>query len=181
MECHVSNKERKSLPPQKMPSDENSDSDEEEEVHDKVSLPAMTFMQRRESTASITSIYSASCGKGDYEISGKLLLGIWYKEEQLFVRVTKATNIAAAKENGFSNPYIKTYLLPDKNKQTKRKTTVNKKTLHPVYNEILKVGVCCEPCIKQLHLVACGFSLLGIFLPKLKSHFQHTESDRKLA
>ena len=139
-----------------MPSAEHSDSEEEtEEIkeveeQDNMSLPAMTFMKRKISTASVTSMYSASCGKGDYEISGKVLLGVWHKEEQLFVRVTKAMGIAAAKENGFSDPYIETNLLPDKSKQTKRKTTVQKKTLDPEYDEILKVGVCCEPLALQL-------------------------------
>ena len=156
---HVSNGEHKSPPPQKLPSAEHSDSEEEtEEIEeaegieeqDNTSLPAMTFMKRKLSTASVTSMYSASCGKGDYEISGKVLLGVWHKEEQLFVRVTRAKKIAAAKENGFSDPYIETNLLPDKSKQTKRKTTVQKKTLDPVYDEILKVGVCCEPLTLQL-------------------------------
>ena len=168
---HVSNGEHEPSPVQKLPSAEHSDSEEEtEEIEeaegmeeaeemeeeegmeeqDNASLPAMTFMKRKISTASVTSMYSASCGKGDYEISGKVLLGVWHKEEQLFVRVTRAKKIAAAKENGFSDPYIETNLLPDKSKQTKRKTTVQKKTLDPVYDEILKVGVCCEPLTLQL-------------------------------
>ena len=156
---HVSNGEHKSPPPQKLPSAERSDSEEEtEEIEeaeemeeqDNTSLPAMTFMKRKLSTASVTSMYSASCGKGDYEISGRVLLGVWHKEEQLFVRVTRAKKLAAAKENGFSDPYIETNLLPDKSKQTKRKTTVQKKTLDPVYDEILKVGVCSEPLTLQL-------------------------------
>ena len=156
MDQDVSNGEHKPSPAQKMPSPEHSGSEEEaeemeeteetEETEDQdVSLPAMTFMKRKTSTASVTSMYSASCGKGDYDISGKVLLGVWHKEEQLFVRVTRAKKIAAAKESGFSDSFVETNLLPDKTKQTKRKTTVQKKTLDPVYDEILKVGVCCEP------------------------------------
>ena len=152
---HISNGEHKPSPAQKMPSAEPSDSGEETdemnemnemdetdemEGEDKVSLPAMTFMKRKVSTASVTSMYSAACGKGNYEISGKILLGVWHKEEQLFVRVTRAKKLAAAKDNDVSDPYIETHLLPDKSKQTKRKTTVQKKTLDPVYDEILKVG-----------------------------------------
>lgn len=39
----------------------------------------------------------------------------------------------------FSFRYVKTYLLPDKGKMGKKKTLVVKKTLNPVYNEILRV------------------------------------------
>ena len=160
---HIGNGEHKPSPAQKMPSTEHSDSGEETdemdemdemeetdemEGQDKASLPAMTFMKRKVSTASVTSMYSAACGKGDYEISGKILLGVWHKEEQLFVRVTRAKKLAAAKDDGVSDPYIETHLLPDKSKQTKRKTTVQKKTLDPVYDEILKVG----PYVKQVGL-----------------------------
>ena len=133
--------ERKASLAQKVSSDELTDSEEETEEKDKIFMSARRHMKRSDSSGSIGSMYSAACGKGDYEISGKVLLGVWYKEGQLFVRVTKATGIAAAKKSGVSDPYIKTYLLPDKTKQTKRKTTVQKKTLNPCYDEILKVGV----------------------------------------
>lgn len=39
--------------------------------------------------------------------------------------------------------YVKTYLLPDKGKMGKKKTLVVKKTLNPVYNEILRVSMNC--------------------------------------
>jgi len=35
--------------------------------------------------------------------------------------------------------YVKTYLLPDKTKNGKRKTRVKKHTLHPIFDEVLKV------------------------------------------
>ena len=53
--------------------------------------------------------------------------------------MNKARGLAAADKNGFSDPYIKTYLLPDKSKVSKKKTAIKKKTLNPVYNETLKV------------------------------------------
>lgn len=36
--------------------------------------------------------------------------------------------------------YVKTYLLPDKSRQGKRKTTIKRNTINPLYNELLKVG-----------------------------------------
>ena len=93
------------------------------------------------SIGSITSIYSASVGKGDYDITGDVELGVWFKDRQLFVRVVKARGLAAAKKGGVSDPYVKTYLLPDRGKHSKRKTSVQRKTVNPVFNEILKVLV----------------------------------------
>ena len=76
-----------------------------------------------------------------------------YKQDQLMVHVIRARGLAAADKNGLSDPsvelchsvsslslsYVKTYLLPDKDKTSKRKTKIKKKTLDPVYKETLKV------------------------------------------
>ena len=91
------------------------------------------------SFGSMTSIYSEAGGKGDYDITGEVLVGVYYKNGQLYIHVERARGLAAADSNGYSDPYIKTYLLPDKAKHTKQKTSVKKKTLSPVYNETLKV------------------------------------------
>lgn len=46
--------------------------------------------------------------------------------------------------------YVKCYLLPDKSRQSKRKTSTKRNTINPVYNETLKVKVytcrSCAPC-----------------------------------
>ena len=100
---------------------------------------------------SMSSIYSAAGGgKGDYDISGEVRFGVFYKDGQLVVHVSRAKGLAAANSSGFSDPYVKTYLLPDKSKHSKRKTTIKKNTLDPVYNEILKVSVPGSP-ITQFH------------------------------
>ena len=91
------------------------------------------------SFGSMASIYSAAGGKGDYDITGEILFGVYYKDGQLLVHVNKARGLAAADSNGLSDPYVKTYLLPDKSKHSKKKTAIKKKTLDPVYNETLKV------------------------------------------
>ena len=63
-----------------------------------------------------------------------------YCRGQLSVHVNKAQGLAAADSNGFSDPYIKTYLLPDHSKHSKRKTDIQRKTLDPVYNQTLIVS-----------------------------------------
>ena len=91
------------------------------------------------SFGSMASVYSEAGGKGDYDITGEVLMGVYYKDNQLHIHVDRARGLAAANSSGYSNPYIKTYLLPDKAKHTKQKTSVKKKTLDPVYNETLTV------------------------------------------
>lgn len=91
------------------------------------------------SVGSSASLYSAAGGKGDYAISGEVLLAIMHVGGQLEVKVCRARYLAASNKQGYSNAYIKTYLLPDKTRSTKLKTSVKKKCLNPVYNEVLKV------------------------------------------
>lgn len=93
------------------------------------------------SFGSSASVYSAAGGKGNYDISGEVLLGISHVGGHLEVKVGRARYLAAGNKQGYSNPYIKTYLLPDRSRTTKQKTSIKKKTLNPVYNEVFKVGL----------------------------------------
>lgn len=65
-----------------------------------------------------------------------------YKGEKLRVCIHDARDLAAADISGFSDPYVKTYLLPDKSKHSKRKTEVKKRTRNPTFNETLLVRSC---------------------------------------
>ena len=87
------------------------------------------------------SAYSSAGGRGgSCDISGEVLLGISYVRDHLEVNVGRARYLAAGSRQGYSNPYVKTYLLPDRSSSSKMKTSVKKKTLNPVYNEVLKVS-----------------------------------------
>lgn len=48
--------------------------------------------------------------------------------------IKEAKNLTAAKSGGTSDSFVKGYLLPMRNKASKRKTPVMKKTLNPHYN-----------------------------------------------
>ncbi|KAG2455984.1 SY63 protein, partial [Polypterus senegalus] len=61
------------------------------------------------------------------------------RTEQLVVKILKALDLPAKDANGFSDPYVKIYLLPDRKK--KFQTKVHRKTLNPVFNETFHFGV----------------------------------------
>uniref|UniRef100_A0A8C3XHN9 Synaptotagmin-like protein 2 n=1 Tax=Chelydra serpentina TaxID=8475 RepID=A0A8C3XHN9_CHESE len=93
-------------------------------------------------SGSVMSIYSGDFGNVD--VKGHVQFAIDYveqlKEFHIFVSQCKDLAIADVKKQ-HSDPYVKTYLLPEKYKLGKRKTSVRKKTLNPVYNEILRYKI----------------------------------------
>lgn len=62
-----------------------------------------------------------------------------YASEQLVVKILRALDLPAKDANGFSDPYVKMYLLPDRKK--KFQTKVHRKTLNPVFNETFSFNV----------------------------------------
>ncbi|XP_032213345.1 synaptotagmin-like protein 2 isoform X16 [Mustela erminea] len=103
------------------------------------SVPA--FLQD-EVSGSVMSVYSGDFG--NLEVKGNIQFAIDYVDslKELHVFVAQCKDLAAADvKKQRSDPYVKTYLLPDKGKMGKKKTLVVKKTLNPVYNEILRYKV----------------------------------------
>ncbi|MBN3274542.1 SYTL5 protein, partial [Polyodon spathula] len=89
---------------------------------------------------SMMSVYSETGDYGNVSISGEILLNITYsyKTGALNVLVKECRNLAIADEKKQTHPYVKAYLLPDKSRQSKRKTKLKANTTNPVYNETLK-------------------------------------------
>jgi len=52
----------------------------------------------------------------------------------LHVLVKEAKNLTAVKANGSSDPFVKSYLLPEKGRGGKQKTSVLRRTVNPVWN-----------------------------------------------
>ncbi|XP_060223511.1 synaptotagmin-like protein 2 isoform X22 [Meriones unguiculatus] len=103
------------------------------------SVPA--FLQD-EVSGSVMSVYSGDFG--NLEVKGSVQFALDYMEslQELHVFVAQCKDLAAADvKKQRSDPYVKTYLLPDKGKMGKKKTLVVKKTLNPVYNEILRYKI----------------------------------------
>lgn len=90
----------------------------------------------------LCSLYS----EPDYNsesIGGKIKLGIWYRtdDKTLYVRISKAKELANIGERK-PDPYVRMHLLPDKTKLTKRRTSIQRKTNKPDFDELLKVRIC---------------------------------------
>ncbi|XP_064353788.1 synaptotagmin-like protein 5 isoform X3 [Dromaius novaehollandiae] len=90
---------------------------------------------------SMLSVYSETGDYGNVKVSGEILLHInySYKTGALNILVKSCRNLAVADEKKQrTDPYVKAYLLPDKSRQSKRKTKIKSNSTNPEFNETLK-------------------------------------------
>ncbi|XP_029963418.1 synaptotagmin-like protein 4 [Salarias fasciatus] len=128
--------------------------DEEEEEEDidslvnfhKTSMASSTSsLQSLRSTAgSLMSIYSEAGDFDSVDVSGDVVFTLSYDEhtQSLHVLIKECHKLAYGDvSRQICNPYVKCYLLPDKSRQSKRKTSIKRHTIDPVYNETLKYSI----------------------------------------
>nr|XP_034347859.1 synaptotagmin-like protein 3 isoform X2 [Arvicanthis niloticus] len=96
---------------------------------------------------SLVSISSTCTEMGNFDnanVTGEIEFAIHYciKSHSLEICIKTCKNLAYGEEKKRKcNPYVKTYLLPDRSSQGKRKTRVQKNTLDPTFEETLKYQV----------------------------------------
>uniref|UniRef100_A0A5F9DMB8 Double C2 domain alpha n=1 Tax=Oryctolagus cuniculus TaxID=9986 RepID=A0A5F9DMB8_RABIT len=85
----------------------------------------------------LKELEQAEQGPGLLEERGRILLSLSYSSRRrgLLVGIIRCAHLAAMDVNGYSDPYVKTYLRPDVDKKSKHKTCVKKKTLNPEFNQ----------------------------------------------
>ncbi|KAM9442499.1 uncharacterized protein ACWYII_014468 isoform 2-T3 [Salvelinus alpinus] len=107
---------------------------------------SMTNFSSSSGMASVSSLSGSvmTMHSGDYggvEVQGNIQFSINYvqKLREFHIFVAQCRDLAAVDpKRGRSDPYVKSYLVPDKAKIGKRKTSVKKKTLNPIFNELLR-------------------------------------------
>ncbi|XP_047391615.1 synaptotagmin-like protein 4 isoform X1 [Sciurus carolinensis] len=125
--------------------------EEEEDIDHLVKLHrqklARSSMQSGSSMSTIgsmMSIYSEAGDFGNIFVTGKIAFSLKFeqKTQTLVIHVKECHQLAYADEaKKRSNPYVKTYLLPDKSRQGKRKTSIKRDTVNPLYDEILRYEI----------------------------------------
>lgn len=92
---------------------------------------------------SMMSVYSETGDYGNVKVSGEILLHIsyCYKTGGLYIFVKNCRNLAIGDEKKQrTDAYVKSYLLPDKSRNSKRKTKIRTGT-NPEFNETLKYTI----------------------------------------
>ncbi|XP_051276787.1 synaptotagmin-like protein 4 isoform X2 [Dicentrarchus labrax] len=131
--------------------DIQEDGEEEEDIDSLVSFHKRTMASSSSSLhsskstlGSLMSIYSEGGDFDSVEVSGDVVFSMSYDEhtQSLQVFIKECHELACGDSSRqLSNPYVKCYLLPDKSRQSKRKTSIKRNTVNPVYQETLKYSI----------------------------------------
>ncbi|XP_054647265.1 synaptotagmin-like protein 4 [Dunckerocampus dactyliophorus] len=122
--------------------------DEEEDIDSLVNFHRRTMASSSASSqsthGSLMSIYSESGDHDSVEVRGEVVFSIIYNESshslQVFIKECHGLAYGDTLRQ-LSNPYVKCYLLPDKSRMSKRKTTIKRHTCDPVYKETFKYSI----------------------------------------
>ncbi|XP_074061149.1 synaptotagmin-like protein 4 isoform X2 [Macrotis lagotis] len=134
-----------------------ADTEEEEEEEEEEDIDSLVEIHRQKTArssllsgsslstlGSMASIYSEAGEIGNILITGDISISLKYEQscQTLVVHVKECRQLAFADDiKKRSNPYVKTYLLPDKSRQGKRKTNIKQGTTNPKFDEIFRYEI----------------------------------------
>uniref|UniRef100_A0AAY5KJY1 Synaptotagmin-like protein 1 n=1 Tax=Esox lucius TaxID=8010 RepID=A0AAY5KJY1_ESOLU len=104
----------------------------------------VSLMFSHQRTESLLSVYSEAGDFGTVTVCGAVEFALKYTAAgELIITVEQCQDLAYANpRKQRTDPYIKTYLHPDKSRNSKRKTSIKKRTINPVYGgETLKYNM----------------------------------------
>lgn len=118
----------------------------------------MLNLHRSETSALITRYFLEKLedqDKMETRDFGSLTVKVYFHHDCLFIEVLHARDIIALDPNGFSDPFViielqPRHVFPDCPHQ---KTKVQKKTLHPLFDECFEYSVSLDQCEQQVALV----------------------------
>ncbi|CAF0760696.1 unnamed protein product [Adineta ricciae] len=95
------------------------------------------------SQLSLNSVASETKARYGLDITGTIETKLTYSlaTGALDIYILNCKNLAKAKKSQSSDPFVKVYLLPDRSKNSKRKSTVKKNTIDPVFDEKFRYHV----------------------------------------
>ncbi|XP_049622558.1 synaptotagmin-like protein 4 [Suncus etruscus] len=149
-ECSSLGDRSKSVPGLNVDMEEEEDAEEEDIDHlvnlhrQKLARSSMGSGSSMSTIGSMMSIYSEAGDFGNIFVTGKISFSLKYEQQiqTLVIYVKECHQLAYADSaKKHSNPYVKTYLLPDKSRQGKRKTSIKRDTINPLYEEVLKYEI----------------------------------------
>ncbi|XP_077434348.1 uncharacterized protein LOC144059262 isoform X2 [Vanacampus margaritifer] len=131
--------------------DLDAQDDDEEDIDSLVNFHRNSMASSASSmSVSMMSIYSDSGDSYSVDVRGEVVFSMFYDETnhslQVFIKECRKLSFGDNLRQ-FTNPYVKCYLLPDKSRQSKRKTTIKRHTCDPVYEETFKY------CIRRNQLL----------------------------
>ncbi|CAB1337163.1 unnamed protein product [Coregonus sp. 'balchen'] len=157
----------KSVPGLNVLDDEEDDEDIDNlvSIHRKVASSTSNLRGSKSTLGSLMSIYSEAGDYDSVEVSGDIVFSISYDDttQSLAVLIKECHSLAHGDaRRQHSNPYVKCYLLPDKSRTGKKKTSIKRNTVDPTYNETLKFSISrSQVLIRSLQLSVWHHARLG--------------------
>ncbi|CAF1131954.1 unnamed protein product [Adineta steineri] len=108
-----------------------------------LALSSLKFLKKKTKSVDFSSqnnVIVNQLRENDYAGDIEIQIGHNSEREQLVVRIIQAKNLLPKDANGFSDPFVKIYLLPGRDQENKRRIKHVSKTLNPAWDQTVTYG-----------------------------------------